>query len=91
MLSPVRDVPQRQRFELDTAGLIAFANYKRDGNTLTIMHTEVPLPLRGKGIGSDLARGLLTIARAEGLSVVPLCPFIATYIARHPEYADLLH
>ena len=45
--------------------------------------------LNGKGIGSALVRGLLDIVRTQGLKVVPLCPFVASYIAKHPEYADL--
>jgi predicted GNAT family acetyltransferase len=90
MGNAVRDNPALHRFELDAEGLVAFSHYKRDGNTLTIMHTEVPPAINGKGIGSALARGLLDIARAQGLKVVPLCPFVAAYIAKHPEYADLL-
>jgi predicted GNAT family acetyltransferase len=90
MPNAVRDNPQLHRFELDAEGLVAFSNYKRDGKTLTIMHTEVPPALNGKGIGSALARGLLDIARAEDMKIVPLCPFVAAYITKHPEYADLL-
>jgi len=89
MTNAVRDNAERHRFELDADGHVAFSNYKRDGGTLTIMHTEVPKELSGKGIGSALVRGLLDIARAQGLKVVPLCPFVAGYIAKHPEYADL--
>jgi predicted GNAT family acetyltransferase len=90
MSNNVRDNTQRHRFELDADGHVAFSNYRREGGTLTILHTEVPKELGGKGIGSALARGLLDIARAEKLKVVPLCPFVAGYIAKHPEYADLL-
>ena len=90
MSNNVRDNTQRHRFELDADGHVAFSNYRREGGTLTILHTEVPAALGGKGIGSALARGLLDIARAEKLKVVPLCPFVAGYIAKHPEYADLL-
>ena len=86
----VRDNVGRHRFELDADGHVAFSNYRRDGNILTIMHTEVPAALNGRGIGSALARGLLDIARAQGLKVKPICPFVAGYIAKHPEYADLL-
>ena len=89
-MADVRDNTERHRFELDADGHVAFSNYKRDGCTLTIMHTEVPKELNGQGIGSALARGLLDIARAQGLKVVALCPFVAGYIAKHPEYADLL-
>jgi predicted GNAT family acetyltransferase len=90
MPSSIRDNPQRSRFELDAEGHVAFSEYKRTGDVLTIMHTEVPPALNGKGIGSALARGLLDIARAQNLKVRPLCPFVKGYIAKHPEYADLL-
>lgn len=90
MAPNVRDNTERHRFELDADGHVAFSDYRRDGGTLTIMHTEVPKELNGRGIGSALARGLLDIARAQGLKVVALCPFVAGYIAKHPEYADLL-
>jgi predicted GNAT family acetyltransferase len=90
MPNAVRDNTQRHRFELDADGSVAFSNYTRNGNLLTVMHTEVPPALNGKGIGSALARGLLDIARAEDMKIVPLCPFVAAYITKHPEYADLL-
>jgi predicted GNAT family acetyltransferase len=89
-MTDVRDNTERHRFELDADGHVAFSNYRRDDGTITIMHTEVPKELGGKGIGSALVRGLLEIVRAQGLKVVPLCPFVAGYIAKHPEYADLL-
>ena len=90
MPNAVRDNAERHRFELDAGCHVAFSNYKRDGSTITIMHTEVPKELGGKGIGSQLVRGLLEIARTQGLKVVAKCPFVAGYIAKHPEYADLL-
>ena len=90
MTDTVRDNQDRHRFELDADGHVAFSNYRREGNILTVLHTEVPAALNGRGIGSALARGLLDIARAQGLKIRPLCPFVAAYIARHPEYADLL-
>ena len=90
MSNNVRDNTQRHRFELDADGHVAFSEYKREDGILTIMHTEVPKELNGRGIGSALARGLLDIARAQGLKVVAKCPFIAGYIGKHPEYADLV-
>ena len=86
----VHDNAARHRFEFDADGHVAFSNYKREGGTLTVLHTEVPAALNGRGIGSALVRGLLDIARAQGLTVKPLCPFVAGYIAKHPEYADLV-
>jgi predicted GNAT family acetyltransferase len=90
MANDVRDNIALQRFELDAEGHTAFSEYKRTDGVLTIMHTEVPPALNGKGIGSRLARGLLDLARAEGAKVKPLCPFVRSYIQKHPEYADLL-
>jgi predicted GNAT family acetyltransferase len=89
MPSNVRDNAQLNRFELDTDGHIAFSNYKRGDGVLTILHTEVPKALEGRGIGSALIRGVLDTARAEGLKVKPVCPFAKSYVDRHPEYADL--
>ncbi len=90
MSNPVHDNTERHRFELDVLGHTAISEYKRADGVLTILHTEVPAALNGKGIGSKLAAGLLDLARAEGAKVKPLCPFMKAYIAKHTEYADLL-
>jgi predicted GNAT family acetyltransferase len=90
MTSNVRDNADRHRFELDADGHIAFSNYKRAEGVLTILHTEVPKALEGRGIGSALIRGVLDIARSQRLKVIAVCPFAKSYIERHPEYADLL-
>lgn len=90
MSNNVRDNTKLNRFELDTDGHIAFSEYKRADGVLTIMHTEVPEELGGRGIGSTLIRGVLDIARAGGLKVKPRCPFAKAYVERHPEYVDLL-
>jgi predicted GNAT family acetyltransferase len=86
----VRDNPASHRFELDTDGHTAVAYYSLAPGVITFNHTEVPPALGGRGIGSQLARGALEQVRARGLKVVAQCPFIAGYIAKHPEYADLL-
>jgi predicted GNAT family acetyltransferase len=86
----VRDNPARHRFEMDTEAGIAVANYRRDGAIYRVMHTEVPRALEGRGLGSQLVRGMLDIIRTEGAQVAPLCGFVRAYIARHPEYGDLV-
>ena len=88
-MSDVRDNTERNRFELDLEGHTAFSNYKRADGVLIILHTEVPKELNGRGIGSALVRGLLAMARAEGVKVHPVCPFVKAYMDKHPEYADL--
>ena len=80
-----------QQFEANVDGDLAFVEYRRSGNKLVLVHTEVPEALEGRGIGSQLAHAALEYARAQGLGVVPLCPFVASYIRRHPEYQDLVH
>ena len=90
MSNNVRDNSKLHRFELDTDGHIAFSEYQRGGGLLTIMHTEVPKALGGRGIGSKLIKGVLDTARAQGLKVKALCPFAKAYIEGHSEYADLV-
>ncbi len=80
-----------QQFEANVDGDLAFVEYRRSGNKLVLVHTEVPEALEGRGIGSQLAHAALEYARAQHLGVVPLCPFVASYIRRHPEYQDLVH
>ena len=90
MTVPVHDNPDRHRFELALDGGVAFASYRRAGDVLTILHTEVPRALRGHGLGGKLIGGVLDLVRAEGLKVVPHCSFVRAYIDDHAEYADLL-
>ncbi len=90
MPDTVRDNPARHRFELDADGDIAFASYVRDDGVLTINHTEVPVRLRGRGLGARLVKGVLDIARAEKLTVVPRCSYVSAFIRRYPDYSDVL-
>lgn len=87
---PVQDNTARNRYELQVDGELAFINYRRTGNVVTMTHAEVPARFEGRGVGSALARGALDLVRAGGGRVVPACPFIAVYLERHPEYRDLL-
>jgi hypothetical protein len=89
-MSDVRDNLAQHRFELEADGHVAMAHYALTPGVITFTHTLVPKELEGRGIGSRLARGALDAARAQGLKVVPKCPFIAGYIGKHPEYADLV-
>jgi len=87
----VVDVPQASRYELRLGGrLIGLAAYRRRGGRIAFTHTEVDESCEGRGFGSRLAAAALEDARREDLDVVPLCPFIAHYIERHPEYEQLV-
>jgi predicted GNAT family acetyltransferase len=79
------------RFEAQIGGKTAFLAYRRMPGKLVLVHTEVPTELAGRGIGRALVRAGIECARAQGLMVVPLCPFATDYIRRHQEYLDLVH
>jgi uncharacterized protein len=89
-MTDLRDNHTLGRYELEVDGHLAVAFYKRADGVITFTHTEVPKELGGRGIGSRLAQGALELARAEGYRVIAKCPFIAGYIAKHPEFAELL-
>ena len=86
----IRDNRAEQEFELEIDGHRALAAYQLEGDRIVFTHTKVPHAIEGRGVGSKLIRAALDSARDQHLKVVPQCPFVATYIERHPEYRDLL-
>jgi predicted GNAT family acetyltransferase len=90
MASSVRDNAALHRFELDADGELALAYYRLEPGVMTFTHTEVPPHLQGRGIASELIRGALQAARTRGLKVVPRCSFVSVYLAKHPEFSDLI-
>jgi predicted GNAT family acetyltransferase len=87
----IRDDVERHRFEIDLGdGSFAFAEYNLIPGKIMFTHTEVPEAHEGQGLGSALIRFGLAEARARGLQVIPICPFFAAYMQRHPETQDLL-
>lgn len=78
------------RFEIEQNGEIAYLEYSLSGNVLELTHTEVPKKLRGLGLGSSLAESALQWARERNLKVDVVCPTVHEYIAKHPEYSDLV-
>lgn len=88
----VKNHPDLLRYEAHLGGELAgFAAYRLEDGRIAFTHTEVDPAFDGKGIGSALARGALDDVRATGgLTVLPLCPFIKGWIAKHEDYQDLL-
>ena len=85
------DAPEASRYELRLGDrLIGLAAYRRRNGRIAFTHTEVDESCEGRGFGSRLAAAALESAAREKLEVVPLCPFIAYYIERHPEYEKLV-
>lgn len=78
------------RFDLEIEGHRASIYYERHTGSIAFLRTYVHPELSGKGVGSRMAQAALDYARDEGLSVVPHCRFVSSYIRRHPEYQDLV-
>jgi len=79
-----------QRYEAEVDGALAILTYERQGDRIAYLHVGVPLALSARGVGSALVRTALEDARAERLTVAPLCPFVAAYIRRHQDYLTLV-
>lgn len=82
---------EKNRFELEVEGKIAIIEFQKiEPNVLDLIHTEVPDELAGKGIGSKLVSGALEHCKDNNLQIIPSCPFIKSYIDKHPEWKELL-
>jgi predicted GNAT family acetyltransferase len=81
---------QRSRFETTVDGVTAFLTFHRDGKRLVLVHTKTPEELGGRGVGSALVAFALDYARKNDLTVVPRCPFVSSYLERHPDEAATL-
>ncbi|MGY3446829.1 GNAT family N-acetyltransferase [Bradyrhizobium sp. USDA 4473] len=90
MSEAFRDNAAQSRFELAVDGATAFVVYRKTPDTITLVHTEVPPELGGRGIGSRIARAALDAVRAQGIKLVVTCEFIQGFMKKHPEYDDLL-
>lgn len=87
----IRDEPDEGAYVVEVGGERAGkAEYRDRGESRVFRHTEVDDRFSGEGLGSKLVRHALDDVRASGGKVVPLCPFFAAYIKRHPEYEDLV-
>jgi predicted GNAT family acetyltransferase len=78
------------RLEIERNGKLAYLEYSLAGNILVLAHTEVPEKLRHMGLASSLAETALLWAREHNLKVDIICPTVLQYVAKHPEYADLV-
>ena len=84
------DNTEKKRYEFQLSGPVPFIEYIRTKDKIYLTHTEVPKSLEGQGIGSELVRQALEDVKSKDLTLVPLCPFVALYIKRHPEWKSLV-
>jgi len=87
----VADDPMASRYEARIDGkLVGVSEYELTDDTIVFLHTVVAEEYEGRGVGTAIARDALDDARARGLYVRALCPFIRGWMERHPEYSDLI-
>jgi len=86
----VADHPEAARYELTVDGERAgFVTYRQSSGVIALLHAEVDPSRERRGLGSQLVRGALDDARARGLAVRPVCPFVQWFMETHEEYQDL--
>ena len=87
----VANHPEEHRYEVRADGEPAgFTTYRERPGLIAFMHTEIDERFEGQGLASQLIRTALDDARQRELQVLPFCPFVNGYIARHREYAELV-
>lgn len=77
---------------MEIDGEVAFIDYKmkESSNRIYLIHTEVPIAIRSQGIAEKIVISALMDVKAHGWSLMPLCPYIVTYIKRHKEWLDIV-
>jgi predicted GNAT family acetyltransferase len=91
----IKDIPliqnkEEEQFEMHIDGAVALIAYQEQGNNYALIHTEVPEVLEGKGIASILVLKTFNFIEAEGRKIIPLCPFVQSYLKRHPEWERIV-
>ncbi|MGW5125999.1 GNAT family N-acetyltransferase [Streptomyces sp. NPDC004069] len=86
----VRRADAKHRYEIlvdgERAGLTA---YRDRGEQRVFYHTEVDEAFAGQGLAARLVQEALTDVRASGKRIVPVCPYVAKFLKRHEEFADI--
>jgi uncharacterized protein len=91
MASVVCENEGEQRFEIRLDGeLVGVLSYRRHASRIALIHTEIDRQFQGRGLAAKLIGSALDAAEAQGLEVLPVCPFVQDYIRGHPEYLELV-
>ena len=87
----VADATERHRYEAELDGEVAgFLDYVVKHTRIALIHTEVPKAFEGHGVAAALTRFALDDARARGLMVIVICPYVRRYLETHPEDLDIV-
>jgi predicted GNAT family acetyltransferase len=84
----VHDDEAAKQFYTTVDGHQAVIRYAKTGDVYNLEHTFVPEELRGQGLAEQLVVGTLSEIRRQGARFIPTCPFIQTFLKRHPEQRD---
>ncbi|MEZ5076242.1 MAG: GNAT family N-acetyltransferase [Solirubrobacterales bacterium] len=91
LLVEVADNPEESRYEIRVDGELAGRiDYRSRGSRVAMIHTEIDPAFEGRGLATQLISTALDEARERGLQVLPHCPFVRAYVARHAEYVELV-
>lgn len=86
----LKDNQKEGRFEMNVDGQPAFIQYRLHNNTISLLHTEVPIALEGQGVGAAVVQKAFEYIQQNDLKMFPQCSFVSTYLKRHPEWNKLL-
>ena len=84
------DNVNQNRFEFHIGDQVAVADYQINGTEISLPHVGVPKALEGQGIASELVLAVLKNIEGRELKLIPICPFVVSYVQRHPEWKKLL-
>lgn len=85
------DNPDAHQFELPVGEYLAKIVYKRTGDKVYLLHTEVSPELEGKGAATAVIEKTLADIEGHHLKLIPRCPFVIAYLKRHPDWKRILH
>ncbi|QLJ04292.1 N-acetyltransferase [Streptomyces sp. NEAU-sy36] len=86
----VERVEDRHRYEILVDGELAgFTEYLDRDEQRVFYHTEVADAFAGQGLASRLVEQALTDVRRAGKRVVPVCPYVASFLRKHEEFAGI--
>jgi len=87
----ITDNPDEHRYEIHLdAELAGYVDYRRHPGVVELIHTEIDPRFEHRGLANQLIVSVLDRARADGLQVIPICPYVRAYITGHPDYLDLV-
>jgi predicted GNAT family acetyltransferase len=87
----VQEIPEQHRYVIRLGGeQVGLLDYQLDGETMALLHAETDPAHSGQGLAGVLTQAVLDDARERGRSVLPFCPYVSSWIRKHPDYTDLV-